>query len=120
MNIDLAKYAVRSATGSVDTEATVEKFAADLDKFIAERETELSAVGAAVNAVFDEYRGKSINMPTVCSLAASKLNGQPANYSDLTEKAADFIRSHKDVFAVTKGKNGGVSRIADRPAPQAE
>ena len=40
MDINLATYAVRTAEGNVDSNATVSKFAADLDVYIAERKTE--------------------------------------------------------------------------------
>jgi hypothetical protein len=119
--INLATYSIRAADGSIDLEATAEKFAADLLRFQAECETEAATIGAAIHAVFDQYPGARLNMPAVTSMALQRLNVQPENFKILTEKVQGYIRDHAGdrasgaLFGIGKGKGGGVCRWADVP-----
>jgi hypothetical protein len=124
--ITLNTYLVRAADGSIDHDATTLKFQGDLLKYEAERETEAETVGAAVNAVFDQFKGTRLNMPAVTSYALTHLNVQPENFKTLTERVQGFIRDHSGeresgaLFSIAKGKHGGVCRWADQPVKPAE
>lgn len=107
--------------GNIDQDASRAAFDAQLTKFVAERETELSTIGNAVHAVFDAYKGASINMPALANLALQRLNAQPSNFSTLEERTLQYVRDNAGtresgaMFAIGKGKGGGVKRWADQP-----
>lgn len=119
MEINLATYAVRDASGVVDTNATVTKFSSDLDNFIAARETEQETIAAAVNGVFDSHKGVRMNVPFVISQALVALNvaAHPYMYNTLSQRVHAFIsdnsKGDNSLFVIAKGKNGGCSRRAD-------
>lgn len=117
MNIVIGSYAVRGSNGSIDHESTLAKFAGDLLKWEAAQETENATIGAAVHALFDQFKGARLNMPYVTGEVLRKLNAQPENYKVLTEKVQGFIRSQAEgdtsPFVIGKGKGGGVARRAD-------
>lgn len=130
MNISISNYAVRSVDGGIDHEATLAKFAGDLLAFEVEQEEEASTIGAAVHALFDQFRGARLNMPYLTGEVLRRLNATPDNYKTLTEKVQGFVRSQsqgesfddgtveypQSVFVIGKGKGGGVARRADIPA----
>ena len=125
--IALATYCVRDEKGSIDVDATVAKFRADVLRHQVERETEQATIGTAVHAVFDEYPGASLNMPYVQSQTLSKLNAQPENFKALGKRVQRFIqenaaneRSAGMTFRIAKGKGGGVSRWVDVPLSDKE
>jgi hypothetical protein len=118
MNINLNTYVVRVG-GSIDRDATCAKFARDLLAFQAKMETETEAVGAAVNAVFDQFPGARLNMPALVNYALQRLNVQPENFRILSEKVQNYVRDHAGasesgaLFHIGKGKGGGVFRWSD-------
>jgi uncharacterized protein YgiB involved in biofilm formation len=105
--------------GVVDQKASRQAFESALVKYVAERETELSAIADAVNSVFDEHKGSSINMPAVAGFALQKLNAQPENYKTLETRVMEYVRENakgdSSTFVIAKGKKGGVTRRADQP-----
>lgn len=115
--------------GHIDQDASEQAFRSALTRRMAELETEQTEIAAAVTELFDQYRGQPIAMPTLGSLVASKLNAVPENHAVLSERAKDYVRANaqgkvtdgteerpNSLFVIGKGKNGGVSRRADRPA----
>lgn len=112
MQISLSSYVVLFADGSINHEATVAKFAGDLSRFEAERELEANTIGTVIHALFDKHLGKKIPTPFVVSEALKALNAQPENYKVLSDKVAEFIKVSPE-FVTTRGKGGGVARIAD-------
>ena len=117
--ISLGGYAVLGADGSIDHDATVAKFAGDLIRFEADREVEQSVIADAVNALFDTHLGKRLNTPYVVGEVLKSLNVQPENFSTLTDKVTDFLRTCP-AFSVAKGKGGGCGRVADLPVKPAK
>jgi hypothetical protein len=118
--IDMSGYVVRSEDGSVNLDATVGKFADDLQEYLNGVEADSKLCSAAVNAVFDQHIGVSINMPALQSLGLAWINANvgtlsPSEYVPLGEKIADHVRNHKDLYLVAKGVKGGVRRICDIP-----
>jgi len=114
MNIDLNTYVVRSTTGSINFDATIAKFEADLSTFHAAREKEESVIADALHAIFDSHQGKRIPMPFLTSEVLRMLNVQPENFKSLSEKVQDYVRVCSD-FNIGKGKGGGVGRVCDLP-----
>ena len=129
MNINFASYVVRFTDGSIDQDGTIEKFASDLIRYEAERETEMATIGSAVHALFDQFLGARLNTPYVTGEVLRRLNVQPENYKVLHDKVVDFIRSNSQgktaddgtvenpssVFVIGKGKGGGIARRCDLP-----
>jgi hypothetical protein len=115
---NVSEFVVRDSSGCVDVDATIENFSSQLGTFMVETEVETAGIAQAVNAVFDTHKGVNINTPalvslSIQSLSIQKLDVSPANYADMAEKIADYVRSNKATFLVSKGKGGGVRRICD-------
>lgn len=121
---------VRHTDGSIDEAGSTRAFSAALAKHVAERETEVATIAAAVNGVFDRYLGASINMPALASMALQSLNVQPENFKALELRCLEYVRENaqgdkaedgtvanpSSTFVIGKGKGGGVTRRCDRPA----
>lgn len=110
---NMSEMVVRDDNGSVDVDGTIVAFKNELYSWVQEVEYETSLVGAAVNVVFDNHKGANINMPALTSMALNILGATPANYAHLSEMVGDYVRTSKAQFCVSKGKGGGVKRIAD-------
>ena len=117
------------ADGHIDQTASEQAFRSALVKRMAELETEQTQIADATAELFDQYRGQSIDMPTLGSLVAQKLNAVPENHAVLSERAKAYVRANSQgkvtngveerpnsLFVIGKGKGGGCSRRADRPA----
>ena len=123
---------VRGVGGNIDQDLSRSAFDMLLAQHIAARETEYETIGAAVDSVFDQYVGASINMSALVSFALTKLNAQPENYAVLSERVAQYVRDNSQgkllsekgaevkvwerpdsTFVIGKGKGGGVYRRID-------
>lgn len=133
----LAAYAVRGPDGKVDFDSTIKKFGGRLVEFEAAVEKEEEAIAAAVTKVFDTTlpKGMAHNMDTIGFLAAQELNANMVNFKILNERIKGWIRINSDqpkkmaddgetvlveaekprtrMFAINKGKGGGVKRWSD-------
>jgi hypothetical protein len=116
----ISEYVVRASDGSVDVGATVDKFAGELQSYLANAEREDADIAAAVESVFDAHKGVAINMPALISLSMPLLNVSLEAYTETSEKVAEFVRNHKDTYQVAKGKGGGVRRICDIPPKESK
>lgn len=114
--INMADMVVRDDTGCVDIEGTVATFRGELYAWLQEVECTTALIAEAVGKVFDTHKGACINMPALTSMSLHILGATPANYADLSEKVGAYVRTSKTLFAVSKGKGGGVRRIADMSA----
>ncbi len=107
-----------------DRAASLRNAEAALDKHIAERETEEATIRDAVSAVFDQYPGAALTMPTIEGMATRELNAGPSNYKTLAKLALDYVRANAGtresgaLFGISKGVGGGVKRWSDVPAEQ--
>jgi hypothetical protein len=127
---------VLGSDGKVDKSATLASCDSAIDKYVAQRETEQATIAECVGAIFDQYKGATLNMPFVQNEACRRLNASPANFKVLQDLAADYVRENsqgakvgegdsatvehpESLFLITKGKGGGVSRRADLPAKPA-
>ena len=109
--------------GKVDSEASTEAFESALANFVAQRETEVSTLGAAVISVLQSHPGKGIAMPVLTSLALNSINVQPEAFTALGAATLQYIRDNSkgedSLFVVSKGKNGGCSLRSDTAARKA-
>ena len=133
MSISLTVALVTGDDGRINQDASVEAFRSALVRRTAELETEEVQIAQAVNDLFDQYMGTSINVPAVCSMAAQKLNVQPENFATISERVASYVRSHSqetknedgtttDVLLARQDGMGGTSGEAlgaDGPSPSA-
>jgi len=138
-HIVLSQFAVRAADGSVNEDATVEKFRGALTQFIADSETEESSIRQGIEAVLTENTGERTSLDFVTAEVARSLNATATNYTAMKEKVADYIRqnacgekngkpvdsktgavlSEPRVYFLGKGRDGGVRRWTDHLAMKA-
>lgn len=135
----LSTYVIRNADGKVDFNATVNKFAERLVVFEAALITEEAAIAEAVIKVFDNMlpRGMAHNLDTIAYLSATELNANAGNFKILSDRIKNWVRANSDqhkklaedgktvladaekprtrMFAINKGKGGGVKRWSDFP-----
>lgn len=119
--------------GRIDQAAAQTAFNSALLALIAEREVETEHLARAVGELFDQHMGKPIQMPTLGSMVAQKLNAQPENFKVLSQRALDYVRANSQgevdkatgaeanptsLFVISKGKGGGCYRRADKPATE--
>lgn len=120
-----------------DLETNVQAFREAYLSYVAERGIEDEQIATAVDAVFDQYKGASINMPALAGFVLQRLNAQPENFTALEERVLDYVRRNADqselkdketkavirqaeaprtrTFSIGKGKGGGVRRWSDVP-----
>lgn len=124
--------------GLIDEAASIALFTAELQKTKVAQEMESGQIADAVNAVFDKFKGVSINLPALCTYTMGHLGATPATYNDLVEKVSNYVRDNSDrpaqkdpkdkekilvpaeaprtrLFSMNKGKGGGVKRWSDVP-----
>jgi len=116
--------------GNIDQTASLAAFETALVRRATEREIERTGIAEAVSELFDENLGKSIPMPTVASMVCAKLNVPAESHNVISERVLGYLRENSQgktvdgveerpdsLLVTTKGKGGGTSRRADRPAP---
>jgi hypothetical protein len=135
----LTTYAVRGPDGKVDFDSTIKKFGGRLVEFEAACEKEEAAIAEAVTLVFDNTlpKGMAHQMDTIGFLAVQLMNANVGNFKILNDRVKSWIRVNADqpkkladdgetvlvaaekprtrMFAITKGKGGGVKRWSDFP-----
>lgn len=106
------KFVVRGTDGSVDVAASANAYATALNKWVAENEVPVSDIETAIEAVFDQHN--KLPMPALLSAAVNELGATPAQFKALTERCGSYVRGQATLgrLEITKGKGGGVSRIA--------
>lgn len=112
---------VRGVGGVVDVEASVEAARAQIEAYVAQRETEDTQIGEAVHGIFDKYRGANVNMPALVSLVVQQLGASPETFKVLGERVAEYVRSNAgergfSTFSIARGRAGGVRRWCDQPS----
>lgn len=107
------KYTVRNTDGSVDVAASANAYALALANWVAENEVPATDIEAAVEAVFDQHTGK-LPMPALLNAAVNELGATPAQFKALTERCHAYVRGQALTgrLEISKGKGGGVSRLA--------
>ena len=127
MNINLNKYAVIGSNGSIDMQATINKFSADLDTYDQKHGAQMESIGNAVNAVFDQYKGARLNTAFIQGEVVRRMNIEPQNYKSVCDKVQEYLHLHSQgkarqdgsverpnsLYLINKGKGGGVGRRSD-------
>ncbi len=116
MNIDLASFIVRSASGSVDHEGTVLKFAEALVAWEAERSAEDMTIGSALHALFDANPHKRLGSSFIMSQVLPALQATPETWGETEDKVTNYLKASPE-FDSRVGRGGGWGRLRDLPAP---
>jgi hypothetical protein len=115
MSIKFASYVVRSSNGSIDHNATMEKFMGELLSWEEVYAAETAEIGEAVNTVFDRFEGVRVNKPFVIGQVLETLRvSLGLSYGDLAayqKKVSEYLEDESR-FRSCRGKNGGIERIA--------
>jgi len=115
----LGSCAVRWDDGTINVEDTLRGLRTQLEDLALAEEEGAERIATAVHAVFDQYKGQTLNMPSLVNAALAHLSVTPATFAAESAAVADFIRLRKTEFRIAKGKGGGVTRICDAPPPKA-
>lgn len=111
---DLSDFVVRGVDGVVDVDASQKKFSEALWEFVDQSEADSVRISDAVNAVFDENRGQTLQVNSVVTFAFLKMGVKPSEFQAMSDKIKDWIKT-SPAFVILRGKGGGVQRIADMP-----
>lgn len=108
MSINFSSYAVCD-NGSVDVEATLDKFRSELVAFAEQEQAVTDRIATAVNAVFEKH-GDRLTKEYIMSLASQEMSLSPDDWRVFKTKMSAYL-SNKSKFVAAKGKNGGLSRV---------
>jgi len=119
-----------------DLDANIAAFTDAYLAFMVESQDQTEKIAAAVHAVFDQYPGMALPMPSLANFALNHLTYTPATFKVLQEKVCEYVRDNADrsekkdengiliqaaeaprtrLFKIAKGKGGGVTRWSDVP-----
>ena len=116
-NISLPSYVVRDAKGTPDVDATIAKFTTDLCAFVARDSADQDTIAEALCSVIATYPTvAALPVPMVVSAATAKVCSDPTAYSEVSDRVRTVLHVRQDLFVVSRGKNGGVSRKVETPA----
>ena len=119
MIIDLDTFVVRSETGNIDVDMTLDKFHTIVVTYRDEIGSRFTRIGAALQTVFDQQLGKAIVMPSLEYLVLHELNASEGELRDLKVLVKSYIQANcgkKEEgysFETRKGPGGGVFRWVD-------
>jgi hypothetical protein len=111
--VNIAEFSIRNAEGGIDISATLAKFEGVLKEIDGNRVDYSEKVSVALGALFDKEIGFVISMENLPTLALIGMEGvTPSNAKELSEAVLEYVRRSSD-FDVSRGRRGGVRRIAD-------
>ena len=116
MAIKFDVFAVRGDDGTLDVASSIEKFKAQLIEWDREKGQESALIGSVIHALFDQYKGASLNTGYLINETLRRLNVSDYEASRvLTQKVKDYVKASQEcgVLASKRGQNGGVYRVAD-------
>lgn len=105
---------VRGSDGSIDVENTLSAWRNDLEVYASNESADLQTIAQAVSRVWDDNPTlKSMNLDAIASFTMRHIpNVAPSAYNDVSERIKEYVRSATDLFALTKGKGGGVQLLS--------
>lgn len=117
MKINLSEYAVVDG-GTLDVEATLEKFQTDLVEYWETELKSLQEVSREMLGIFSENPQVHANVNYIVSETVRRCGGTPANWGALEERAKKFLKGAQEsgLILVTKGPKGGVTIGEKHPA----
>ena len=107
-----SQFAVR-VDGSLNVEATTEKFQAELLAWEEQTRAERAQIGGLIHAIFDrEARGTRCSEAFILSSIQGALNCSQEQFREIKTRVQDFLKSSPE-FHSRVGKGGGWGRVAD-------
>lgn len=92
-NNTLSLFCVRNPDGSTDIDSTVSKFREQLGTYVANRETEVTALALAVDAVFDEKpSGSFISKSYITHRVMQILNVGNDSFLPMQAKVSEYLK----------------------------
>ncbi len=115
----MEKYFVRSESGAVDIDATIEAFSVALESHLSASEKIAGSIEGAVDAVFDKENARLPKGMLIDGVLA-KLGATSETHTSLTHAVEAYLRANtsKDKGAdgrrlvAIKGQKGGIQRLA--------
>lgn len=107
------KFTVRDSNGAVDVKASVGAYTKALGSWVSANETPIESIESAVEAVFDSH---ATRLPTqfLVSLAVQELDTAPEQFQSVSNRVSAYVKGQvaSGRFDSTKGKGGGIARLA--------
>jgi len=110
--MELSALFIRNTDGTINLQDTVTNCAKAVQAQIDKEQSQSEGIGTNVHAVFDQYQGQALPMPSVVNAVFSAMNLPLSEYAETNAAIAEWIRNSPE-FLVAKGKGGGVKRICD-------
>lgn len=101
-NNGLGSFAVRSDDGSIDVNASVEKFTKDLAAYKEIQENGTAEVMAHHDAVRASLGDATVNFGYLCGAVLARMNPGPEEYNETKERIDATLRA---VYEVKKGRS---------------
>jgi hypothetical protein len=112
--IDLNTCVVLQSDGTVSLAATLTSVSEAVAAFNTTHLLASEAIGTAVHAVFEQYKGVNINMAALAANVAQKLGTVSlSDYAAMSASVKEYVHNHPLEFVSTKGRGGGTRRISD-------
>lgn len=104
---------VRNADGAIDVNGTLADWSKSLAEYASKESADLETIAQAVDRVWQDYQGKSMNLDAIASFTMRHLPAvDPSAHAVVNERIKDYVRSATSKFALTKGKGGGVQLLS--------
>jgi hypothetical protein len=108
---NLKEFCARWSDGTVNIDATVEKFRENLIAWSEKRDAAMTNIAIAVSNIFDKYKGKTLTMPTLKTLVIGENGTEPDDIQEAFDLTEEYVKSRPTRFLIAKGRGGGVSRV---------
>lgn len=110
--MNITALIMRDFAGLIDIDLSIENIRQALtDKANKDMESDIQ-ISTVLSDVFDSVpSGKRIPLPDLTAMVATKLNWNPYKYQQTVEQIHSFIRSSPNVYSISPGRSGGVSRL---------
>lgn len=118
-------HTVRNVIGEVDQKASLASYANSLAKWCSENEVSTEQVRDAIDKVFDEHTDPNateplrLTIPVLEGYAMAHFKVSPQKFSAVKDRIKAFVKGSAR-FDSSKGKGGGVARLAleGQPIPE--
>jgi hypothetical protein len=109
--------------GDVDQKLTLAKFEGFLTQYTGKSKADTDLILGCINALFDQYKGSSINQDGIASMVIRKMGEKNKELTDvslwpmLSKRVKEVLKENigeGKLFAVRLGPGGGTYRVADQ------
>lgn len=114
-NVNYSVFAVRLGDGSIDLDATVEKFQAGLLEYAEKSRFDLTETVNAIEKVYNGpgmKLGSRLNCEALVSATMGVLGASPAVFGSVKERVLALVKTHPRIHQA-HGRNGGVCWVPE-------